>query len=371
MSTLAPAESPTLAVHLTPTPVDAATRAQLLENPGFGSLYGEHMVRIDYRAGEGWGRSVLQPYGPISLPPTAAVFHYAQSAFEGLKAYRLTDGGIGVFRPDANAARLNRSAKRLAMPDLPVERFVEAIDALVTADRDWVPSGEGQSLYLRPLMFATEAMLQVRPAREFACFFLDSPSGSYFKSGVKPVTVWVSEDYSRAAPGGTGAAKASGNYAASLAAQLQAEEAGCDGVIWLDAVERSAIEEMGGMNLFFVYGEGGGARLVTPELTGTLLSGITRDSILQLGRDAGLGVEERRITIDEWRAGNDSGEITEVFACGTAAVITPVGRVRSQAGEFTVADGEFGAVASRLRETLLAIQHGSAADPHGWLHRVL
>ena len=367
----APAESPTLSVRLVSTPADDATRRSLLENPGFGSLFGEHMVRVDYTSEGGWGRSSLEPYGAITLPPTAAVFHYAQAAFEGLKAYRMADGGIAVFRPEANAERLNRSAARLAMPAFPVERFVEAIDALVTADADWVPTGEGQTLYLRPVMFATEEVLQVRPASRFSLFFLDSPSGAYFRGGVKPVTVWISEDYTRAAPGGTGAAKAAGNYAASLAAQLEAQQAGCDQVVWLDAVERLAIEEMGGMNLFFVYGDGDAARLVTPELTGTLLPGITRESIIRLARDNGLSVEERRITMEEWRAGNADGSISEVFACGTAAVITPVGHVRSRSGDFSVRGGEVGPVANRLRELLLAIQHGTAPDPHGWMHRIV
>ena len=363
-------ETPTLSVNLTATPADEATRARLLENPGFGTLFGEHMVRIDYADGA-WGRSELQPYGPIELQPSSAVFHYAQAAFEGMKAFRLADGGIGVFRPDANAARMNRSARRLAMPELPEERFIEAVDAVVTADAGWVPEGDGQSLYLRPLMFATEQILQVRPSKRFSFFVFDSPSGSYFTGGAKPVTVWVSEDYSRAAPGGTGAAKAAGNYAASLAAQLQAQEAGCDGVVWLDAVERSAVEEMGGMNLVFVFGRGDDVRLVTPELTGTILAGVTRDSILQLGRDLGYGVEERRITMDEWRRGNEDGSISEVFACGTAAVITAVGHVKSTSGEFSISGGAFGPVASTLRESLLGIQHGTAPDPHGWLRRVV
>ena len=371
MSHRVPAETPTLSVQMTSAPADAATRAGLLENPGFGTLFGEHMVRIDYTAEGGWGRSSLVPYGPISLPPTAAVFHYAQAAFEGLKAYPLADGGVGVFRPESNAARMNRSAYRLAMPALPVERFVEAIDALVTADSGWVPTGEGQTLYLRPVMFATEEVLQVRPASRFSFFVLDSPSGSYFRGGVKPVTVWVSEEYSRAAPGGTGAAKAAGNYAASLAAQMAATEAGCDQVVWLDAVERTTIEEMGGMNLFFVLGSGDDVRLVTPELTGTLLPGITRDSLLQLGRDLGYTIEERRVTMDEWRAGNADGTISEAFACGTAAVITPIGRVKSRIDDFAVGDGGFGPVAARLRELLLGIQHGTEPDRHGWLHRVI
>ena len=364
------AETPTLAVNLTETPADAQTRARLLENPGFGTLFGEHMVRIDYADGA-WGRSLLQPYGTIQLQPAAAVFHYAQAAFEGMKAFRLADGGIGVFRPDANAARMNRSSRRLAMPDLPVGRFIEAVDAVVKADAGWVPDGDGQSLYLRPLLFATEPVLQVRPSSQFSFFVIDSPSGSYFAGGAKPVTVWVSEDYSRAAPGGTGAAKAAGNYAASLAAQLQAQEAGCEGVVWLDAVERAAVEEMGGMNLVFVFGQGDDVRLVTPELTGTILAGVTRDSILQLARDLGHGVEERRITMDEWRRGTADGSISEVFACGTAAVITAVGHVKSMSDEFSIGGGAFGPVASKLRETLLGIQHGTAPDPHGWLHRVL
>ncbi len=358
-------------VQTTANPIDAATRATLLENPGFGLLFGEHMVRIDYVAGEGWGPTTIVPYGPISIPPTAAVFHYAQAAFEGLKAYRLADGGVGVFRPFANARRMNSSARRLAMPELPEERFVEAIDALVTLDQGWVPNGDGQTLYLRPVMFATEEVLQVRPSSRFSFFLISSPSGSYFTGGVKPVAVWVSEEYSRAAPGGTGAAKASGNYAASLAAQLEAQEAGCDQVVWLDAIERTTIEEMGGMNLFFVFGEGADVRLVTPELTGTLLPGITRESLLQLAADLGYPVDVRRITIDEWRAGNSDGTISEVFACGTAAVITPVGHVKSRSDDFSIRGGAFGPVAARLREALLAIQTGAAPDLHGWLRIVV
>jgi branched-chain amino acid aminotransferase len=366
-----PAETVTLSVQVTDDPADRATREALLADPGFGTIFGEHMVRIDYVEGDGWGRSRLVPYAEITLQPTTAVFHYAQSVFEGLKAYRLADGGVGVFRPGANGERLNRSCERLAIPGLPVERFVEAIDALVTADSEWVPSGEGQSLYLRPIVFATDPVLIVRPSRTYSFFLVDSPSGAYFAGGVKPVTVWVSEDYSRAAPGGTGFAKTSGNYAASLAAHAQALDAGCDQVVWLDAIERNVVEEMGGMNLFFVYGDERDATLVTPALTGTLLPGITRDSILTLARDRAYAVEERRITMDEWREANATGAITEVFACGTAAVITPVGHVKSRTGEFRVADGEPGPIATGLRAELLDLQHGAGADPHGWLRRVV
>jgi branched-chain amino acid aminotransferase len=358
-------------VQLTDSPADEATRAALLADPGFGTLFGEHMVRIDYREGEGWGAASLEPYAPLSLSPAAMVFHYAQAVFEGLKAYRLDDGGVGVFRPDANAARLNRSAARLAIPALPPERFLEAIDALVTADAGWVPNGEGQSLYLRPLVIATEPALVVRPSREYTFLLFDSPSGAYFARGVKPVTVWVSEDYARAAPGGTGFAKAAGNYAASLVAQRQAQEAGCDQVVWLDAIERTTVEEMGGMNMFFVLGEGADATLVTPELTGTLLPGVTRDSVITLACDRGLRVEERRVTLDEWRAANADRSLTEVFACGTAAVITPVGHVRTRSDEFRIADGEPGPIATALREDLLGIQHGRLLDRHGWVRRVV
>jgi branched-chain amino acid aminotransferase len=321
--------------------------------------------------GQGWGRGVLKAYGPIAMDPAASVLHYGQAIFEGFKAFKQQDGGIACFRPEANARRFNTSGARLAMPELPEGRFLEAARALITQDQAWVPGAVGESLYLRPLMIATEAALGVRASSEYLFIMLASPSGAYFPAGVKPVTVWISDDYVRAAPGGTGFAKCAGNYAASLVAQRQAKEQGCDQVVWLDAIERKYIEEMGGMNIFFVYQEAGQTTIVTPELTGTLLPGITRDSLLQLAREQGFRAEERKITVDEWRSDVQSGRMTEAFACGTAAVITPVGHVKSRRGDWTINKGETGPVAAKLRETLLNLQHGITPDTHGWMTKIV
>jgi branched-chain amino acid aminotransferase len=342
-----------------------------MENLGFGQVYTENMVRIAYSVDKGWHDAALVPYGPIALDPAASVLHYGQAIFEGFKAYRQKDGGIATFRPDANASRFRSSAERLAMPPLPEDLFVEAADVLITHEQEWVPPHVGESLYLRPLMLATEAALGVRPAKEYLFLLFASPSGAYFRQGIKPVSVWISRDYVRAAPGGTGHTKCAGNYAASLVAQRQANLEGCDQVIWLDAKERRFIEEMGGMNLFFVYQKGSQVVLVTPNLTGSLLPGVTRDSILQLSSELGYQAEERPITVDEFEAHIKDGTMTEVFACGTAAVITPVGEVKSKAGGFIVNEGKTGPVAARIRETLLNIQHGHAPDPHGWMHRIV
>lgn len=344
-------------------------RAELMSNLGFGRLFTEHMVVIPFRDGE-WGRGVLQPYRSLQLDPAASILHYGQAIFEGFKAYRQPNGGVSTFRPDANAERFNGSARRLSMPELPKDLFIEAADVLIRQDRHWVPSARGQSLYIRPLMIATEAALGVRPAKEYLFLVFGSPSGDYFPKGVKPVTVWISDEYVRAAPGGTGAAKCAGNYAASLIVQKEAADQGCDQVVWLDAVTRSAVEEMGGMNLFFVYQDGGKTTLATPALTGSLLAGITRDSILKLGKDFGFEVAERQITVNEWRSAIAEGRMTEVFACGTAAVITPVAQVKGKRGEFTINGGEPGPVAMRLREALLDVQYGAAPDRHNWMHQV-
>ena len=350
------------------TPASDEVRAEILREPGFGRFHTDHMVSIDYTEGRGWHDPAVLPYGPIELDPSAIVLHYAQEVFEGLKAYRWTDGSIVSFRPDANAARLGRSARRLAIPELPAELFIESLRQLIAVDGDWVPAAGGEeSLYLRPFIFATEPGLGVRPATQYRYMVIGSPAGAYFKGGIKPVSVWLSTEYVRASPGGTGAAKFGGNYAASLLAQAEAAQQGCDQVVWLDAIERRYVEEMGGMNLFFVFGSGGSARLVTPELSGSLLAGITRDSLLQLASDAGYGVEERKIDVDEWQKKAAANEITEVFACGTAAVITPVARVKSGDGEFTIADGEPGEVTMALRDTLTGIQRGTFADTHGWM----
>ena len=351
-----------------PNPVAPERRAEILAAPGFGKFVTDHMVTIDYTKADGWTDATVAPYGPISLDPSAMVLHYGQAIFEGLKLYRQPGGGISSFRLDANARRLQNSARRIAMPELPVELFTQSITELLDVDHEWVPAAGGEeSLYLRPYMFATETGLGVRPASKYRYMLIASPAGAYFPRGVRPVSVWLSTEYVRAAPGGTGAAKFAGNYAASLVAQAQAAEQGCDQVVWLDAIERKYVEEMGGMNLFFVFGSGPDARLVTPELSGSLLPGITRDSLLTLAADAGFSVEERRIGTDEWQKKAKSGEITEVFACGTAAVITPVGSVKHADGEFTIADGEPGEVTMALRDTLTGIQRGTFADIHGWM----
>jgi branched-chain amino acid aminotransferase len=360
-------------IDIQPTthPVSAERRAELLKNPGFGHIFTDHMVVIPYREGEGWGKGTLKAYGPLTLDPASSVLHYGQAIFEGFKAYQQKDGSVACFRPEANARRFNKSAQRLAMPELPEDLFIEAAQLLITQDRAWVPTNVGESLYLRPFMIATEPALGVRPSNEYLFLLLASPAGAYFPAGVKPVTVWISEDYVRAAPGGTGFAKCAGNYAASLVAQHQAKGEGCDQVVWLDAITREQVEEMGGMNIFFVYQEGGETVVVTPELTGTLLPGITRDSLLQVAREQGLRAEERKITVTEWQNAVREGRMTEAFACGTAAVITPVGHVKSKRGEWAIHGGETGPVTAKLREVLLNLQHGQSPDPHGWMRRIL
>lgn len=364
----------TVAIRFSATPATrrkpAPERERILANPGFGKVFSEHMAVARWQRGRGWHDAEVRAYGPMSMDPGTSVLHYAQAVFEGLKAYRQEDGSIAVFRPDANAARFRRSAHRLALPELPDAAFVEAIDLVVGLDADWVPSAPEHSLYLRPYMYASEVNLTVHPSDEVTFVLIASPSGSYFPSGVKPVTVWLSEDFSRAAPGGTGAAKTGGNYAGSLLAQAQAAEQGCDQVVWLDAIERRWIEEMGGMNLFFVFGSGARAKLMTPTLTGTLLPGITRESLLTLGKDLGYEVEEGRINVEQLRAGCEDGSLTEVFACGTAAVITPVGAMKSARGSWSVGDGKPGVISMRLRQALVDIQRGAAPDPHSWMHFV-
>jgi branched-chain amino acid aminotransferase len=346
----------------------AAEREQVLANPGFGQSFTDHMISIDYTEGLGWHDAKLMPYGPLSLDPATSVFHYAQELFEGLKAYRQVNGSIVMFRPYANAARFNRSAARMAMPELPEDTFVESLELLVETDKEWVPTTEGHSLYLRPFMIATQAGLGVNyPSKTYKYMVIASPAASYFTGGIKPVSVWLSTEYTRAAPGGTGFAKCGGNYAAAFVAQRQAVENGCDQVVWLDAQAHEYVEEMGGMNLFFVFGD----KLVTPALTGTLLPGITRDSILALAAGLGLETEERLISVDEWQSGCESGALTEVFACGTAAVVTPVGSVKGADRSWTVADGTPGPVTMRVREELVGIQYGARSDAHGWVHKIV
>jgi branched-chain amino acid aminotransferase len=357
-------------VERRPDPMPDARRDAVLADPGFGKTFTDHMVRVTWTRDRGWHDARVTAYGPLTLDPSAAVLHYAQEIFEGMKAYRHADGSIWTFRPDQNAARFARSARRLALPELPPAAFLQSLKALVEVDQAWVPSSEhGEaSLYLRPFMFASEAFLGVRPAAEVTYCVIASPAGPYFSGGLKPVSIWVSGEYVRAAPGGTGAAKCGGNYAASLAAQVEASEHGCDQVVFLDGLEHRWVEELGGMNLFFVLQDGS---IVTPELTGTILEGITRDSIVDLAKELGHDVTERRISIDEWREGLESGAISEVFACGTAAVVTPVGRLAWEGGHALIHGGEVGAVTAKVRSSLLDIQYGRAEDTHGWLHRLV
>ncbi|MBP1302485.1 branched-chain amino acid aminotransferase [Curtobacterium sp. 1310] len=344
----------------------AAEREEILADPGFGKYFTDHMATVAWSLEAGWHSASIHPYGPLTLDPSASVFHYAQEIFEGMKAYRRADGSVWSFRPDANARRFQRSARRLALPELPLEVFVESVRQLVRADVDWVPSAPETSLYLRPFMIATESFLGVRAAQEVAYHCIASPAGAYFTSGPKPVSIWLSTKYARAARGGTGAAKTGGNYAASLLPQQEAYEQGCQQVMFLDSEEGRYLEELGGMNVVLVRSDG---TLVTPD-SESILEGITRDSILQLAEDRGLRVERRRVTLDEWRDGVADGSITEAFACGTAAVVTPIAELRGEGftiGSPTVGAGE---LTMSLRQELTDIQYGRRPDPHGWMTRL-
>lgn len=342
----------------------AAEREALLVDPGFGNHFTDHMVSIVWTKGEGWHDAEVLPYGPIQMDPASSVLHYGQEIFEGLKAYRRADGSVVTFRPEENARRLNASAVRLALPELPVELFVEAVNHLVSIDADWVPSGHDQTLYLRPFMIADESFLGVRAAQRARFLVIASPAGPYFTGGVKPVSIWLSQELARAGHGGTGAAKCGGNYAASLLPQQVAADNGCQQVLFTDSDNGDRIDELGGMNIFLV---GANKNLITPELNGNILPGITRKSLIQLAKDRGYTVEERAVTVSEWRAGVADGSITEAFACGTAAVITPIGQLK--APDFTIdfgdnAPGEF---TMSLREELTGIQFGTHEDRHGWV----
>ncbi|MDQ2891522.1 MAG: branched-chain amino acid aminotransferase [Pseudomonadota bacterium] len=352
----------------TDAPVAANERSQRLADPGFGRVFTDHMATIRYNQAKGWHDARITARKPLTLDPSTAVLHYAQEIFEGLKAYRLADGSTALFRPQANARRFQNSARRLAMAELPEALFLESIRLLVKTDRDWIPDGRDGALYLRPFMIASEVFLGVKPSAEYLYMVIASSVGAYWKGGARPVSIWVSQDYSRAAPGGTGDAKCGGNYAASLAAQSEAIRQGCDQVVFLDAAERRWVEELGGMNIFFVFDDGS---LSTPPLTGTILPGITRDSILTIAREAGLTVREEPYSIDQWRADAASGRLTEAFACGTAAVVTPIGSVGSKAGGFQIGGGGTGQTTQRMLDTLSAIQRGQAPDAHGWLDPVV
>src|SRR6195952_4608236 len=357
----------TLKFDIQPTtkPTADKDREARLADPGFGRVFTDHMAIVRYSQAKGWHDARVESRANFPLDPATAVLHYAQEIFEGLKAYR-RDNGVNLFRPDANARRFRNSAERMAMAPLPEAVFIEAVEQLIRIGSAWVPGGEG-SLYLRPFMIASEIFLGVKPSAEYIFAVIASPVGSYFKGGPAPVSIWVSENFTRAAIGGTGAVKCGGNYAARLRAQAEAIEHGCDQVVFLDAVERRYIEELGGMNVFFVFDDGS---LLTPPL-GTILPGITRDSIIALAGDAGVVVREALYTIEQWRADAKSGKLKEAFACGTAAVISPIGKVCSASGDVVINGGEAGPVAMGLRKTLVDIQYGRIADPHNWIKKVL
>lgn len=347
-----------------PNPTPDEKREQIIAKPTFGTHLTDHQVVCVWEKEGGWVSAEVIPYGPIMMDPSAAVLHYGQEIFEGIKAYRHQDGSIWTFRPEENAKRLQRSAHRMALPELPTEMFVESLRQLIAVDGAWVPAPvDEKTLYFRPFEIAAENFLGVRAAHRAEYRVIASPVGPYFTGGIKPVSIWIALDSARAGKHGTGEAKTGGNYAASLLAQGEGYENGCSQVMFLDAESSTYIEELGGMNLFFVYRDG---HVATPSLDGTILRGITRDSVITLIKDRGLKIEERKISLAEIRAAIDSGEISEVFACGTAAVITPVGEFKSRKEVLSISELP-GELTVSLREELTGIQYGTVADRHNWL----
>jgi branched-chain amino acid aminotransferase len=333
---------------------------------GFGKYFTDHMFLMDYEKGQGWIHPRIVPYGPLSLDPSAMVLHYGQEIFEGLKAYRWTDGTIALFRPDKNIERWNRSARRLCMAETDAEMFMEGMKTLILLDRDWIPSSPGTSLYIRPTMIATEAALGVKPSSRYLFFIIIGPVGPYYPEGFSPTRIYVTKSYVRAAKGGVGETKTGGNYAASLYAATKAQELGYTQVLWLDAAEHKYVEEVGTSNIFFRIGD----ELITPPLAGTILPGVTRDSVLFLAREWGIPVNERLITIDEVLQDAEMGRLQEMFATGTAAVISPVGEIGYQDRVIPVADGKTGPLAQRLYDEITAIQYGQKPDPYGWVVKI-
>lgn len=354
-------------VKPSPHPHTIAEREAALAELKFGQAFTDHMARATWTLADGWQNFRVEAYAPLLLDPATAVLHYAQEIFEGLKAYRHEDGTVWSFRPEANAARLAASARRIALPEVSEEMFLDSIETLVRTDVEWVPSASGSSLYLRPFMFASEKFIGVRASHEVEYIVIASPVGPYFASGFTPVSIWVERDYNRAGPGGTGAAKFGGNYAASLLPQQRAAEKGCDQVCFLDAATGTKIEELGGMNVFFVGSDGS---LHTPELSGSILEGITRSSIIEFARAEGREVHERVITLDEVREKVGSGEFVEAFACGTAAVVTPIGRLQGSDFNLEINGGQAGEVTQSLYDSITAIQYGRAEDTFGWMRQL-
>lgn len=342
-------------------------RQKILANPGFGLHFTDHMVVIDWSVNKGWYGARVQPYGPLQVDPASSVLHYAQEIFEGLKAYRHQDGSVWLFRPQDNAKRMQKSAVRLALPELPETDFLQSIRELIKVDHMWVPGAAETSLYIRPFMIANERFLGVRAAQHAAYYVIASPAGAYFPKGVAPVNIWVSQAHTRAGRGGTGAAKCGGNYSASLLPQQEASRNGCSQVLFLDAQEGKYLEELGGMNLFLVRKDGS---LLTPSLTGSILEGVTRDSIITLAKDRGRVVEERKITLAETIDGLNSGDIVEAFACGTAAVITPISMIKGDGFSAGREDAPAGELTMSIRKELTDIQYGRLPDPHNWMVKV-
>lgn len=354
-------------VQASTSPATEAERSAAMAAPAFGQVFTDHLARSTWTDDGGWHDRRIEPLTDLAVHPGATILHYGQQAFEGLKAYAHEDGSVWLFRPDANAARLAASAARMALPAVSEEDFLAAIEALVVTDRAWVPTAPESSLYLRPLLIGTEPTLSVRASRTVEFVLMACPVGAYFPNGVKPVSIWVAQGYHRAGPGGTGTAKSAGNYAASLLPQQQAQDNGCEQVLFLDAREDRYIEELGGMNVFLVHRDGS---VLTPRLTGTILEGVTRSSVITLLTEAGREVVERDVTLEEVRAGVDSGDIAEIFACGTAAVVTPLGSLKSPDFRVTVGDGTAGPVTMGIRQSLTDIYYGRAEDAHGWMRRI-
>jgi len=333
---------------------------------GFGKIFTDHMFIMDYTEGKGWHDPRIEPYHNLSLSPASMVFHYGQEMFEGLKAYRGNDGKARLFRPDMNGKRTNDTNKRLCIPELPVEDFVEAVKAVVKVDEDWIPTAPSTSLYIRPFIIATDDFLGVAPSKTYMFIIILSPSGAYYESGLAPVGIWIEDDYVRAVKGGIGFAKTGGNYAASLAAQVKAHDGGYSQVLWLDGVERKYIEEVGAMNIFFKID----GKVVTPALSGSILPGITRNSVITLCKDWGLEVEERKISVDELIEAQKSGKLEECFGSGTAAVISPVGTLRYKDDVMQIGDGTTGQLSQKLYDTVTGIQNGTVEDKFGWVVNV-
>lgn len=352
--------------------ITAATPGQMKAKPadesqlGFGDITTDHIFLMDYDVSKGWFNPRIEPYGPLTIDPAAMSLHYGQEIFEGLKAYAVADGGIGLFRAKENFERLNRSAARLCMPGVDIPAAMEGMKQLILLDQDWIPKSPGTSLYIRPTMIATEPHLGVRPSNNYVFFIIIGPVGAYYKEGLNPVKIYVEDFFVRAAVGGTGEAKTAGNYAASLFAAEEAKKKGFTQVLWLDAAERKYIEEVGTMNMFFRIDD----EVITAPLNGSILPGVTRDSVIRIVKDWGLKVTERSLTIDEVIAAAEDGRLQETFGTGTAAVISPVGQITFKDHDYVVAGGQMGELSQKLYDEIVAIQYGQKPDPYGWVSRI-